>query len=92
MCLNAHHELKTVNIYSVHIQDDTGKHKLDDIIKGVMTGMYYDRSALIPIYDAYNAVKLTKWGSAWKLREAIRSRLIQDNLIPPVATVRLDEP
>ena len=92
MCLNAHHELKTVNIYSVHKQDDTGKHKLDDIIKGVVTGMYYDRSALIPIYDAYNAVKLTKWCSAWKLREAIRSRLIQDNLIHPVAAVRLDEP
>ena len=60
MCLNAHHELKTVNIYSVHQQDDTGKYKLDDIIKGVMTGMYYDRSALIPIYDAYNAVRLIK--------------------------------
>ena len=92
MCLNAHHELKTVNIYSVHQQDDTGKYKLDDIIKGVMTGMYYDRSALMPIYDAYNAVKLTKWYLAWKLREAIRSRLIQDNLIPLVAVVRLDEP
>jgi len=92
MCLDAHHELKTVNIYSVHKYDDTGKHKLDDIIKGVMTGMYYDRSALMPIYDAYNAVKLTKWYLAWKLREAIRSRLIQDNLIPLVAVVRLDEP
>ena len=64
-------------------QEDTGKHKLDDIIKGVMTGMYYERSALIPIYDAYNAVQLTKGCTAWQLRAAIRSRLIQENLISP---------
>ena len=45
-------------------QEDTGKHKLDDIIKGVTTGMYYDVSVLIPIYTAYNAVVLTKGRSA----------------------------
>jgi len=83
MCLNAPHKLKNVNIYSVIKQADTGKHKLDDIIKGVMTGMHYERSALIPIYDAYNAVKLTKGCTAWQLRDAIRSRLIQENLISP---------
>jgi len=80
---DAHHGLKNVNIYSVMNQEDTGKHKLDDIIEGVLTGVYYDRSALIPIYDAYNAVQLTPECTAWQLREAIRSRLIQENLISP---------
>jgi len=92
MCLNAHHELKTVVVCSACKQEDTGKHKLDDIIEGVLTGVYYDRSALIPIYDAYNAVQLTPGCTAWQLREAIRSRLIQENLIPLVAVVSLDEP
>ena len=68
MCLNAHHQLKTVNIYSVKKQDDTGTHNLDDIIKGVTTDIYYDVSALIPIYTAYNAIVLTKGCSAWQLR------------------------
>jgi len=83
MCLNAHHELTNVNIYSVMKKEDTGKHKLDNIIEQIMTGMDYNHSALIPIYDAYNAVQLTKGCTAWQLREAIRSRLIQENLISP---------
>jgi len=91
MYVDAHHELTTVNTYSVHQQDDTGKHKLDDIIEGVSTGMYYEPSALIPIYHAYNAVTLAKGCSASKLRDAFRLRLTQDNLIPLVADVTLDE-
>jgi len=79
MCLIARHELKTVHIYSVHKQDDTGQHKLDDIIKGVMTGMKYDRSTLKPIYDAYKAVKLAEGCSAMKLREEIGWRLQEEN-------------
>jgi len=79
MCLIARHELKTVHIYSVHKQDDKGKHKLHDIIKGITTGMHYDRSALNPIYNAYNAITLTEGSSAWNLREAIGSRLLQAN-------------
>jgi len=56
-----------------------GKHKLDDIIEGVMTGMHYDRGALKPIYDAYNAITLTEGCSAWTLRAGIVSRLMQNN-------------
>jgi len=52
MCLNTHHELTTVNKYSVRKQDDTGKHKLNDTIDGVATGMYYDRISLIAICNA----------------------------------------
>ena len=81
-----------MNIYSVLKQDDTGKRKLHDIIKRITTGMDYDRTKLIPIYNAYNAVRLAEGCSAIKLREAIRSRLMQENLIPPVAGVSLDEP
>jgi len=77
MCLNAQHELKNVNTYPVMQQEDTGKHKLDDM------GMRYECSALIPIYDAYNAVQLAKGCTAWQLRAALRSRLIQENLIAP---------
>jgi len=72
-------------------QKDTGKYKLDDIIKEVATGTYYDSSELIPIYDAYNAATLAEGCSAWRLRDAIRSRLTQDNLIDLVADVTLDE-
>jgi len=53
--------------------------------------MYCELSALIPIYDAYNAVTLEEGYSAWNLRDAIRSRLTQDNLIALVADVTLDE-
>jgi len=90
-CLNAHHELKTVVVCSACKQEDTGKHKLDDIIKEVATGTHYESSELIPIYDAYNAATLNQGGSAWRLRDAIRSRLTQDDLIALVADVTLDE-
>jgi len=91
MYLNAHHELTTVKMYSVLKQDDTGKYKLDEIIEEIVTGMDYDPGELIPIYDAYSAVTLSEGCSAWKLRDAIRSRLTQDDLIPLVADVTLDE-
>jgi len=83
MYLCAQHELKNVNIHPVNKLEDTGKHKLDDIIAGVMTGTHYECSALIPIYNAYNAVQLTKECTAWQLRAALRSRLMQEDLISP---------
>ena len=79
MCPIARHELKSVHINLVHKQDDTGKHNLDEVIEGVLTGTHYDRSALKPIYDAYQSINLAKGCSAWKLREAIGSRLLQED-------------
>jgi len=39
---------------------------------------HYDRSELKPIYAAYKSLDLAKGCSAWKLREAIGSRLLQE--------------
>jgi len=60
MCPIARRDLKSVHIYSVHKQDDTGKHELAEIIEGVLTGTHYDRSELKPIHDAYQSIHLTK--------------------------------
>ena len=53
--------------------------------------MDFEVSALIPIYESYNAVVLAAGCSASKLRDAIRSRLTQDNLFTLVTDVILDE-
>jgi len=70
---------------------DTGKYKLEDIIKEVATGTHYDPMELIPIYDAYNAARLDERCSTSRLRNAIRSRLIEEELFVLVADVTLDE-
>ena len=91
MYLNARHELTTINMYSVSKQDDTGKYRLEEIIEEIATGMDFEVSALIPIYESYNAVTLSEDCSAGKLRDAIRSRLTQDKLFALVTDVTLDE-
>jgi len=91
MYLNAHHELTTINMCSGSKQDDTGKYSLEEIIEEIAKVMDFEVSALIPIYDAYNAVTLSEECSASKLRDAIRSRLTQDRLFALVADVTLDE-
>jgi len=91
MYLNARHELTTINMYSVSKQDDTGKYRLEEIIEEIATDMDFEVSALIPIYESYNAVTLSEECSAWKLRDAIRSRLTQDKLFTLVTDVTLDE-
>jgi len=53
--------------------------------------MDFEVSALIPIYESYNAVVLAAGCSASKLRDAIRSRLTQDELYALVTDVVLDE-
>ena len=71
MCPIARHELKSGHIYSVHKQDDTGKHCVEFLIQAVLTGTHYDLSKLKPIYDAYTRLVLDKKGSSWKLQKAI---------------------
>jgi len=89
--LNVHHELTTLNVYSVSQLDDTGKYRLEEIIEVIATGMDLEVSDLIPIYESYNAVVLAAGRSASKLRDAIRSRLTQDELYALVTDVALDE-
>jgi len=78
MCLLAHHQLLTMHVCSVDKLTDTGQYKVDDMIDQIATGTNYECKDLIPILDAYDAAELDEGCTAWKLRDAIRTRLAQD--------------
>ena len=78
MCLLARHQLLTMYVCSVDKLTDTGKYKVEEMIQQIATGTNYECKDLIPILDAYNAATLEKGCTAWRLRDAIRSRLAQD--------------
>jgi len=64
---------------------------VDQIIVKIATGMDFDVAALIPIYEFYTAADVSEGHSASKLRDSIRSRLIENQLFHLVTDVTLDE-
>jgi len=78
--VNVHLELTTLLVYPVSLLEDTGKYRLEEIIAEIERGMDFDANALIPIYESYLASNLSDENTASKLRDAIRSRLIEDDL------------
>jgi len=78
MYRSAHHELTTINIYSVSKYDDTGKIRLLEMIEAIATRTDFEVRSLVPIYQSYTAVKLDAECSAAQLRDAIRARLTKN--------------
>jgi len=88
---NVHHELTTLHVYPVALLDVTGQHTLEQIIAKIATDMDFQVTALIPIYESYYAADVAAGHSASKLRDAIRSRLIEKQLFDVVTDIALDE-
>ena len=95
MYRNAHHGLTTVNMHSVSQVDDTGKHRLPEMIEAIATRTDFEVRSLVPIYQSYNAVTLRADCSAAQLRDAIRARPTKDltkvELCALITDVALDE-
>ena len=91
MYRNAHHGLTTVSMHSVSQVDDTGKHRLPEMIEAIATRTDFEVRSLVPIYQSYNAVDLRAEYSASKVRDAILARLTKDGLCALITDVALDE-
>jgi len=89
LCVNDDHELTHVHVSPVDPLYDTGQYSMEVILEKIATGTDFSMVELIPIYKAFSQVGA---GHSAQLRDAIGSRLQQEDMFGLVSDVALVAP